>query len=159
MVPYCSILFDCCHAEATEIKMPLVPLCFSEPYSSLCAKDETTSAVVLQRLSLWLPDRHFWCKIADLKLNHLAWLFVQTYSASDSTERNIQISKHPQAAGGQASWPLNLRYANPDLLFKLKSDYPLVIKHGNGTSPMNGGSFNRNITYFYGSFFEPAMFP
>ena len=29
--------------------------------------------------------------------------------------------------------------------------YPLVVKHGNGTSLLNGG-FNRNITCFYGSF-------
>ena len=37
-----------------------------------------------------------------------------------------------------------------------KSAYPLVIKHGNGKSPVNG-SFNRQISYKW-SIFQPAMF-
>ena len=35
--------------------------------------------------------------------------------------------------------------------------YPLVIEHGNGKSPTNGGFFNRTTTYFYGPF-SIAMF-
>ena len=53
---------------------------------------------------------------------------------------------------------LNLQHRNQT---NSQQQYPLVIKHGNGKSPMNGG-VNRKITYFYYKFlwtiFPQTMF-